>query len=235
MNSPAPIPDAIHPSLWRASQLARGRVSTVDTRYPALSAELPGGGWPVGALIEILAPSYGCGEMRVLLPALAVLKAPILLINPPAEPSVHGFAHAGIPPERLVLIRAALSNDQLWSAEQALRAGTCSTVLVWLKHARADSLRRLHLAAREGTALFFVMRHLSEARDASPAELRIAVRAAESGANVEILKRKGPRFEGSIDLQLSAGAMLLSPRGRVRRTRTPVAREVVAPDLEHID
>ncbi|MFL9979144.1 recombinase RecA, partial [Paraburkholderia graminis] len=31
MTTPLPSPEAIHPSLWRASQLARGRGRVVDT------------------------------------------------------------------------------------------------------------------------------------------------------------------------------------------------------------
>ena len=61
--------EAIHPSLWRASQLARARGRTVDTGYPVLSAELPGSGWPVGALIDLLVQQAGVGEMRLLRPA----------------------------------------------------------------------------------------------------------------------------------------------------------------------
>jgi hypothetical protein len=229
---PAPPPESIHPSLWRASQLARGRISTVDTGYPSLSAELPGGGWPIGSLIEILAQTHGCGEMRLLAPALAKLSAPILLLSPPAEPSVHGLAYAGISPGRLILVRAQQSRDQLWSAEQALTAGTCAAVLLWQKHVRADSLRRLLLAARSSTTLFFVMRHLSEARDASPADLRVAVRPLEAGASVEILKRKGPRFDGTIDIDLKPATTLLSNRARVRRGTAPV-EPIHAPEGVH--
>ena len=47
-------PETIHPSLWRASQLARGTGVYVASGHTALSAELPGGGWPGGALTEIL-------------------------------------------------------------------------------------------------------------------------------------------------------------------------------------
>jgi cell division inhibitor SulA/protein ImuA len=70
MNARAPLPELIHPSLWGASQLARGRLSTVDTGYPVLSHELPGGGWPIGALTEVLAQAPGSGELRLLAPAL---------------------------------------------------------------------------------------------------------------------------------------------------------------------
>ena len=63
--------EEIHPSLWRASQLARGRGRVVDTGYPAMSEELPGGGWPIGALVDLLIQQAGVGEMRLLRPALS--------------------------------------------------------------------------------------------------------------------------------------------------------------------
>lgn len=73
MTATSPVPEAIHPSLWRASQLARGRGRTVETGYPALSAELPGGGWPIGALVDLLVQQAGVGEMRLLRPAICTL------------------------------------------------------------------------------------------------------------------------------------------------------------------
>jgi hypothetical protein len=77
--APAPLAESIHLSLWRASQLARGRQSTVDTGYPALSQELPGGGWPIGALVEVLSEQPGSGEIRLLVPALGAIKQPVAL------------------------------------------------------------------------------------------------------------------------------------------------------------
>ena len=46
--------ESIHPALWRGSQLARAHGKYVDTGYAALSVELPGGGWPLGTLVELL-------------------------------------------------------------------------------------------------------------------------------------------------------------------------------------
>ncbi len=72
--------EEIHPSIWRASQFARSRGRTIDTGYASLSAELPGGGWPVGALVELLLQRSGIGEFRLLQLALASLgKRPIAL------------------------------------------------------------------------------------------------------------------------------------------------------------
>ena len=159
--------------------------------------------------------------------------SPIVLINPPADPSAHGLAYTGIETEHLLLVRAKTTPDQLWSAEQALLAGTCAAVQLWQKRPRTDALRRFNLAARSSTSLLFVMRHLSEARDASPADLRIAVKPSESGAAIEILKRKGPYFEGAIALALTPTATLISNRPRVRRGVTLYVEPSLTPEVEH--
>src|ERR1700682_5250144 len=111
----------IHPSLWRASQLARGGARTVDTGYPALSAELPGGGWPLGALVDLLVQQGGVGEMRLLAPTLGRPKRPIALIQPPHVPNSLGFAYIGVPAERLMHLKTPKTADALWSPEQILR------------------------------------------------------------------------------------------------------------------
>jgi protein ImuA len=86
--------ESIHPSLWRGTQLARGVGKTVDTGYAALSAELPGGGWPVGSLVELLVQQPGVGEIRLLQPALGtVIKRPVALIQAPHVPNALAFSY----------------------------------------------------------------------------------------------------------------------------------------------
>jgi protein ImuA len=58
-------PEDLHPSLWRASQLAHAHARCVDTGHPALSKQLPGGGWPTGTLIDLLPQQPGnCFDSR---------------------------------------------------------------------------------------------------------------------------------------------------------------------------
>jgi protein ImuA len=57
---------------------------------------------------------------------------------------------------------------------------------------RAESLRRLHLAAQCGETLFFMMRSLSTGSDSSPAPLRLSVRPALGGIEIGFVKRQGP-------------------------------------------
>ncbi len=73
-------PEALHPALWRASQLGGGRGAVSPSGYAALDAQLPGGGWPHGELTELLLPRCGIGELRLLAPALAAPE------DPPAVP-----------------------------------------------------------------------------------------------------------------------------------------------------
>lgn len=89
------------------------------------------------------------------------------------------------------------------------------------RRTRTDALRRLLLAARSSTSLFFVIRPILSASEASPAELRVAVRPAEEGINVDIIKRKGPKFEGNLTVNVRPGVALMSARGRSRRAVVP--------------
>jgi hypothetical protein len=144
-------PDEIHPSLWRASQLARGNGHTVDTGYASLSAELPGGGWPLGALIELLPAHSGIGELRLLQPALASLgKRPIGLIEPPHPLYGPGLGSIGLPLESIVQIRAPKMADKLRAAEQMLRTGSFRGVAAL---ASAGPAGIAETAAPRGTAV----------------------------------------------------------------------------------
>lgn len=225
MTVPSPIPEAIHPSLWRASQLARGRGRTVETGYAALSAELPGGGWPIGALVDLLVQQAGVGEMRLLRPALSELgKRPVAMVQPPHVPNGLGLEYIGLAPEQLMQIRASKTADALWAAEQILRAGSCGALLFWTQYVQTSSLRRLHLAAQSSETLFFMVRPLASAQDASPAVLRLALRPEHDGLTVDITKRRGPARAEPLSIPLQPTPVLFSHHARIsRRPLAPVA------------
>jgi protein ImuA len=205
--------EALHPSLWRASQLARSHTPTVDTGFPSLSRQLPGGGWPKGTLVDLLVQQSGIGEMRLVAPALAaVAKRRIVLLQPPHMPQALALAAMGVPPESALWLRPERTADALWAAEQVLRSGGCGALLFWpgqssnsarQQHVRADSLRRLHLAAQQGETLFFVFRPLGAEVDASPAPLRLSVRPAPGGINVGFVKRQGPQRDEALFLPMT--------------------------------
>src|SRR5664279_2009144 len=74
-------------AVWRADALACAAGATLATGHPALDAQVPGGGWPVGALSEILQAHSGQHEWRLLLPALMrVASGPVVLVGAPHVP-----------------------------------------------------------------------------------------------------------------------------------------------------
>ncbi|SDV48651.1 translesion DNA synthesis-associated protein ImuA [Chitinasiproducens palmae] len=197
-------PHTIHPSLWRASQLAGARERCVDTGYAALSAELPGGGWPVGTLVELLVQQPGIGEMRLLRPALRALgHKPLMLLQPPHQPNSLAFANWQVPTEHLYLIETTTTADALWTAEQILRAGSCAVLLFWQQQIRTEALRRLHLAAQAGDTLFLMIRPLAAVQQASPAPLRLSLTPAEDGVAIRFVKRRGPAHDAPLVLPLA--------------------------------
>jgi protein ImuA len=224
--------ESIHPALWRATQLARAYGRTVDTGYPALSAQLSGAGWPVGTLIELLLQQAGIGEMRLLSPALGSVsqKRSIALVAPPQTPHALGYVYMGLDPGRLMWLTTPKSSDALWSAEQILRTGSCGALVLWQQHIRSESLRRLLLAAQSSETLFVVVRPLACAQDASPAPLRLTLRPAADGVAIELIKRKGPVTAKPIIVKLYPSPNLMSEHRRA----PPRIVELPTPAVEHV-
>jgi protein ImuA len=191
-----PTPEQLHPSLWRASQLARSVGHSIDTGYAALSKQLPDNGWPTGAAIELLLQQSGSGEIKILAPALKkVQQKKVIFLQPPYTPNALAFAGLGIKPDELFWLKSKTTADALWAAETILKSGCCGALLFWNTHVRPESLRRLNLAAQAGQTLFFVLRPISATQDASPSPLRLSIRPAFGGVNIEFIKRKGPQSD----------------------------------------
>ena len=207
----ADLPDQV----WRADALAAPQTDTVSSGDAALDAQLPGGGWPVGALTELVQAPGVHLEWRLLLPALLRCgQGPVVLVGAPAlgaaallpfAPALAGF---GLPWQRLLWLRA--SDAQLWMAEQALRCAPVDAVLLWLAHARPQELRRLQLAAAQHHKLLFVMRHSEAMHAASPAVLRVQLAPCAThatGLRVEILKRRGPPLAQALQILPAQGQL----------------------------
>lgn len=184
-------------ALWRADQTIAYQAATVSSGFPALDEALPGRGWPSAVMAELLCQQAGIGEMRLLRPALQSIAATrrIVLVQPPHLPHIAAWSGWNLPPERLLWIKAASTADALWSAEQVLLNGGCGALLFWQMQVRPESLRRLHLAAQDTDMLFWMMRPLACAQDASPSPLRLGLRPFASGIRLDIIKRRGARRE----------------------------------------
>ncbi len=304
---PLPEPEALHPTLWRASQLARSRDAALPTGYALLDAELPGGGWPVRSLTELLLPHPGVGEWRLLAPVLARIAhagRTLMLIDPPATLHAPALEALGVPARQLVLVRARdrpspshgrpkmgllplggtarsaqgaptpshghpkmgllplggtarsaqgaptpshgrarellPAADMLWALEQALKSGHVGAVLAWLPaQVRADTLRRLQLAAQAHQGPAFVLRHSAVRQQPSPAPLRlmlssgsavgagpgaegVGMRNAAAAADrllLHIVKRRGPAAVRPLCIELPP--VLRGGRGAPARAAPP--------------
>jgi len=188
-----------HPGIWRGRGLARS--DTHATGYARLDDALPGRGWPAAGLTEILTRRPGLGELRLLLPLLAALGAAqpprwVAWVSPPFEPYAPALAAGGVPPGRLLVIRAA---EPLWALEQTLDSGACGIALGWpesgRRPVRARDLRRLQLLAQRHRAPAFLFRGLAAAREASPAELRLLFTPQPGGARLQLIKSRGGHRE----------------------------------------
>lgn len=192
-------------NLWRASELARARGTVRSTEYPALDAQLPGGGWPRSSLTELLVRQHGIGEMRLLRPALAALATNqrIALVQPPYVPHAMAMMGWGINEQNVLWIKTERSCDALWATEQILKNGSVGAVVIWQKAFRPEALRRLNLAAQGAETWFWAVRPQYASDSSSPSPLRLSLSPALGGVDVEIVKRKGPHADGKIFIEIS--------------------------------
>ena len=208
MNSPSPTAatgDPLAPLLargdtWRGRRGARG-----GQRQPSGFAALDrllGGGWPLGALSELIAPVSGVGELRLLLPVLRQLTADgraLAWVDPPWVPYAHALAAQGLPMEQQLWLRCDNEADRVWALEQLLRSRQCGAVLAWQPPGDGRLLRRLQLAAESGGGLCVLWRRQA-APVPAPVALRLQLQAAASGLCIRLDKRRGGWGGGSVVL-----------------------------------
>jgi cell division inhibitor SulA/protein ImuA len=206
------------PGVWRGGELENVVHATVPSGHEALDGELPGGGWPLGTLSEVLHDGVGIGEVGFLARALAAASEGerlIAWINPPCVPYAPALAAAGVPLERVLVIRPASREDALWAAEQSMRSGACGAVLLWLEGLRSASakgaaarrddeyaaLRRLQMASASGRCMAVFFRPTSAEKLSTPAHLRVALSREGTRLALRIVKRRGPPLASPVWLK----------------------------------
>lgn len=230
--SPDPLRNPTVPALdglWRASDLSdRGHAAVVPTGHAALDAVLPGGGWPVGALTELLLWPGQHAEWDLLAPALARLPVDLalVLVGAPAagcRPFGPALAGRGLAPERLLWVSTEQPHGLAWATAQALRCRDVAGVLAWLPHTRASQLRTLQVAAHQHGKLLFVVRPDTVRVSASPAPLRLWLQGVSNEAGtpsrlvVDVVKRQGPPLTAPV--VLAPGPARLQAQLRASRSR----------------
>jgi hypothetical protein len=185
----------------------RSLLAAAPSGFAQLDASLPGGGWPIGAIAELMPAAMGIGELSLLLPALSRLARAgryIAWIAPPYLPHAPALVQHGVPLERVLIIRSSTLQESLWAAQQALLCPAFGAVLSWPAWISDKNVRRLQLAAETGGSLGILYRPPAAAREPSPAALRLQLEPTADGLAVGILKCRGGR--SGLRVQLPAAA-----------------------------
>lgn len=206
MSSPEARTDLLSrlPHVWRLEDLAREE-ATLASGHAPLDACLPGGGWPLGHLVELLQERPEAHVWQLVLPALVHAlgrrPGPVVLVGAPQLPFLPALQAQGLQASRLLRVHAERPQALGWAAEQALRCADVVAVLAWLPQALAADLRRLQVAAQQQRQhLLFVMRGLQVRQDASPARLRLVLQGQGDAMQVHLLKRRGPPLDVPVQL-----------------------------------
>lgn len=179
----------------------RGTQQATPSGFAELDASLPGGGWPLGAVTELMPEAMGIGELSLVMPALSMLAGSrlagagryIAWIAPPYLPCAPALAQQGLPLERLLIVQTRGLQESLWAAEQTLRCPAFGAVLGWPSAISDKSVRRLQLAAEAGGSMGILYRPPKAAREHSPAALRLRLHPRTEGLAVDIHKCRGGR------------------------------------------
>ncbi|MFM0741404.1 translesion DNA synthesis-associated protein ImuA [Paraburkholderia xenovorans] len=217
--------------VWQGNELAEPDSRVISSGYAELDQSLPGQGWSAGSLTELLIEHEGVGEVRLLAHALRQLTTQaerhVMLVAPPYQPCASALQAWGVDAGRVLWVRSC-EDQALWAATQALKQSGIGAVLVWLRNARADKVRRLQVAAQESASLAFLIRPVEAATQSSPAPLRMICTPLlpanaqtinrrqwlqEIGMSIDIFKRRGPPLAEPLRLILPLQSVSLPENG----------------------
>ena len=245
----------IHPihinHVWRAGELGAACVQTIATGYDALSRVLPGGGWPCGAMTEVLQSQPGQHEWGLVAPAIGALQAAslegslhkladkwVVLVGAPHCPFGPALGARQLNMQRLLNIHIEKSDNPatLWATREALQCADVTAVLAWLPDARSAHLRRLQIAAQTHNKLLFVFRPLQAQNESSPAPLRLRLAGVGMGVGaahnlqIDVFKRRGPPLAAPvlIDTRPARLTALLAASRERNHQHVPQAEPVPA-------
>ncbi len=212
------------PFLWKGCR-SRSRSSAIlPTGYRQLDCAFPGGGWPLGVVVELLTETIGIGELRLLLPAIQHLtqnQQQVLMINTPYVPYAPALLSAGLDLSYLPLLMPRDHRDALWAAEKALTNPACGMVLLWSGHLFGSgtglnenkAVRRLQVAAQVGRSLLVLYRCAEGYRQNQQtpwAAVRLRLAAKNESLLVDLLKFRGMYKRLCIELDLAE--YIMTPR-----------------------
>jgi len=184
--------------IWRPGDSSTRPPDLLPSGFVELD-ELLGGGWPHGALTELLLDGQGIGELRLLMPVLRAVqisgarghrRQQSCWIAPPYIPYAPALARHGLSLAQLLIVNPEKPADALWAMEQSLRSSACGAVLCWADSVGRQAIRRLQLAAEEAGSRGFLLRPVRFACQATTAPLRIRLLRQSDSLQLEVLRSR---------------------------------------------
>lgn len=165
--------------------------SLASTGFSELDEKLDGG-MPEHGVIDLQSLS-GIGELRLLLPHLRHTDDGrlIVFIEPPAPLCAEALIAEQLDINRVLLIQPKHNNHALWSAEQCLKSGACSHVMLWCDHIEIHQARRFQVSAEIGRCRQFLFRQEQARGFSLPVSLSMQLAPHSQGLEANITKRKG--------------------------------------------
>jgi protein ImuA len=162
-------------------------------------------------LVEWLSEGEGSGAATLLLLSAVqrvVERGQLVVIDPAGEFYPPAASRMGVPWERTVLIRPAVSRDTFWAWEQALRCPGVAVTVGWLEQVDDRTFRRFQLASEQGGGLGLLWRAARYSRQPSWADVRVRVRPLQGSSTgrrfrLERLRCRGERGPRTVDLELN--------------------------------
>lgn len=234
------LPPAVKAAVWRGTELGQAAsVGVGSSGWAGLDAELPGGGWPLRSVTEILAAQPSVLEWRLLGPALRPLVAAgrqIVVVGPPRIPHVPGLLHEGLDERQLVWIQADKPAERLWVTEQLIKSNSTGAIVAWLSQVRQEQLRRLQVCAAGFEGLVFLCRQEAARHEASAAPLRVLASVGlDWELKVNVFKRRGPAHDGLLSLPSVPGGLASVLTPRLRRPSRLIQRDATRETREAAD
>lgn len=182
------------PGIWRGHR-ARA-LAPSETTGSKLLDEALSGGWPQGALSQIVSRYKGFG-FSLIVPMLARLTQAgqhVALVNTPYQPYAPALDSRGIDLERLLWVRPDEEEQALWAVEQLLHSGMMAAVVFWARQdLDGNTERRLQLAAEASHCVALAFRS-GEAEGQSYAAAKLTAAPARDGQiAIHVIKCRGGR------------------------------------------
>lgn len=191
--SERPVLESI-PGIWRGHRPQA--LAPTETTGSKLLDEALAGGWPQGALSQVVSKYRGFG-FSLVLPMLARLTKAgqhVALVNTPYQPYAPALDSRGVELARLLWIQPDSEERSLWAVEQLLHSGMMSAVVFWSRHdLDGNTERRLQLAAEASRCVALAFRS-GEAEGQSYAAAKLAAAPARDGQiAIDVIKCRGSR------------------------------------------